>query len=162
MLRWKIFVPMAIGLALLGMLGSKFWSASASQRQITALQENGPVEFSQDGGQVRASLPPEGSMAELLADLDPSGIESLLAGRNLVLQRTGKEPADAETAAMLDLILAEAAATGQYYAAATQLQALAKENGSQSSLVIWGDRLVAEIGDSRYSYIAQQVVGVSP
>lgn len=161
-MRWKLFVPLAIVLTLLGMLGSKYWSASASHRQIAALQQEGSAEIAEDKERVIISLSPEGDLADLLAKLDEAQVEAILAGRELRLQRTGAQPVDVALARQLDLIIAQAAATREYYTASQQLQELAAERGYRSALVIWGERVVAAVENDRNSYIAQQAMGVNP
>lgn len=101
-------------------------------------------------------------MADLLAKLDEAQVEAILAGRELRLQRTGAQPVDVALARQLDLIIAQAAATREYYTASQQLQELAAERGYRSALVIWGERVVAAVENDRNSYIAQQAMGVNP
>lgn len=162
MLRWKLFVPLAVVLTLLGMLGSKYWSASASHRQILALEQASTAEIAAEEEAVIISLTANGDLEDLLAELDAVEVEAILADRNLKLQRTETQPVDTILVRQTDLILAQAVATREYYSASLQLQELAEERGYRSALVIWGERVVAEVGNEKTSYIAQQAMGVNP
>lgn len=161
-MRWKLFVPLAVVLTLLGMLGSKYWSASASHRQIAALQQEGSAEISKDKEAVIIRLTAKGDLADLLAKLDAVQVKAILAGRELHLQRADTQPVDVVLARQLDLILAQAAATREYYSASMQLRELAEKWGYSSALVVWGERVVAEVGNESHNYIAQRAMGVNP
>lgn len=162
-MRWKLFIPLAVILTLLGMLGSNYWSASASHRQFAALQqESVAANISENEGSIVLSLEANGDLADILAHLDQEKVNRVLAGRELKLHRTGLEPMDLDISRQVDLLVAQAVATREYYSASLMLEKMAQEHGYSSALVIWGDRVVAEVGDSLEGHIAQQVMEVSP
>jgi len=161
MLRWKLFVPLAVILTLLGLMGSKYWSASASHRQISALQQACSLKILEKKDHFTINFA-EKELPDVLADLDSKSVEMILDGKDLKLMRDQTQPIEAVLARQTDLIVAEAVATKEYYRASLQLQALAEKSGYSSALVIWGERLVAEVGDSEHSYIVQQPMEVNP
>jgi hypothetical protein len=162
MLRWKLFVPLAVALTLLGMMGSKYWSASASHRQISALQQASSLKILEKEDQVIIHFPDQKELPDVLADLDSRSVEMILADKDLKFVREQTQPIEAGLARQTDLIVAEGVATKEYFQASLQLLAMAEKSGYSSALVIWGERLVAEVGDSEHSYIVQQPMGVNP
>jgi 3-hydroxy-3-methylglutaryl CoA synthase len=162
LMRWKLFLPLAVILTLLGMLGSNYWSASASHRQIAALQQESVANISENEDSIVLSLEANGDLADILANLDQEKVNRVLAGRELKLQRTGLVPIDLDFSRQVDLLVAQAVATREYYSASLMLEKMAQEHGYNSALVIWGDRVVAEVGDSLECHIAQQVMEVRP
>lgn len=161
-MRWKIFLPLAVVLTLLGLLGSKYWSASASHRQIEALQQESAADFMETADALIISLDARGDLADLLVRLDEEKVSQALAGRDLRFQRTGQGQIDLDLSRQVDLLVAQAVATRQYYESSLLLEKLAQQHGYNSSLILWGKRLVAEVGNSVESHIVQQVLEVSP
>lgn len=161
MLRWKIFVPLAVCLTLLGLLGSKYWSLSASQRRIAAMEEEGlAVMESPDG--ITFTFAAEDDLAGLLARLDPGQVKGVLGEKDFSLEREGARAVEPDLADQVELILLEAAATGRYYSASRELRELADKWGYSGDLALWGDEVVAEVKKGDSSYIAHIEAGVKP
>lgn len=161
-MRWKLFLPLAIVLTLLGMLSSKYWAASASRRQIEALQQESGAIFTETDAAIVISFDANSHLADILVRLDEGKVNKVLAGRDLKFQRTGLEPIEPAVVRQVELLVAQAVATHQYYEASLKLEVLAREHGYNSTLVLWGDRLVAEVGNSSEDHIVQQALEVSP
>lgn len=161
-MRWKLFLPLAVVLTLLGMLSSKYWAASASHRQIAALQQESGAVFTETDDAIVISFDADSDLADILVRLDEGKVNKVLAGRELKLQRTGLEPIEPDVVRQVELLVAQAVATHEYFEASLKLQKLAQEHGYSSSLVLWGKRLVAEVGNSCEGRIVQQALEVSP
>lgn len=162
MLRWKLFVPLAVGLTLLGLSISKYWTVSASERQLSALNQDGKAELVIEEDALVIVLAADAELAELLAGLAPDQVQQVAAGRELHLQRTERQQADPALAAQMQLILAQAIATGEYYTASRQLTDLARDWQGTATFLLWGNRVVAEIDAKEWGCIAQAEMRLNP
>jgi len=151
MLRWKIFIPMAILLTVAGLLGSYFWSASASNRYLSALNETENAQIMLEDGLVSIKIN-DGSIADILGELDSKQVEEF-ASDSLSIERAGAGEVSPSLQGQVDLVVHEAVATREYFQANLQLQDLASRWDLEAEMIIWGDKLVAEVGDSGHSYI---------
>lgn len=163
MLRWKIFIPLAVLLTGLGLLGSYYWTASASSRSLSALNSYDNVNFNLEDNYLILSVKGGQALATTLENLETSEIKSILTQRELKIQRKDFLPVDSNLVQQVELILAQAAATHEYYEASLHLKNLAEIWGYESVMFIWEDRVVAELNDTQSSIIAQRILkGVSP
>jgi len=162
MLRWKLFVPLAVVLTAAGLLGSYFWSASASARYLSTLENQAVADITIDGDDLIISLKTGQALPEILEELNYDQLAKISGENRINFVRIGKESTDSSLNHQVDLILAQAIATREYYAANLLLKDLAAEWGYSADMVIWQDMVVAEIGDSQESYIASSVREVGP
>lgn len=163
MLRWKIFIPLAVLLTGLGLLGSYYWTASASSRSLSALNSHDNVSFNLEDNYLILSVNDGQALATTLKNLETSEIRAILTESELKIQRKGYLPVDSSLVQQVELILAQAAATHEYYEASLHLNNLAEIWGYESVMFIWEDRVVAELSDAQSSIIAQRLLkGVSP
>ena len=156
MLRWKLFIPLAIGLTALTLMGSYFWSASASNRYLSALNNQSVAEIAVEGSNLLVSIDSGQALAEILDGFDSQQVNKLAADKVLKFHRVDLESIGPALENQVELIVAQAAATSEYYQASLLLGDLADRWGYGSEMFIWEGRIVAEVGNSKYSYITQR------
>lgn len=156
MLRWKIFIPLAIILTAAGLLISYHWTQSASTRHLSAL-DSAAVDFELEGNTLAIKL----RKGQALADAFPGSdgkLAKVVKNRELRIFREGKKTVDAHLAQDVDLIMAQAVATKEYYHASRLLKDLAAEHGYAAEMLLWQGMLIVEIEDAQHSYIAFRTV----
>lgn len=153
MLRWKLFVILAVIFVALGLAGNKYITGSAHRHDLTLLEDTG-LQVAFDGDKLRIDIESDESLTDVFNGLEPTVAETIFANYSLRLGRLGFEQVDSALSARVDLILAQAVATGEFYTASTLLEQVAKEQGYKSSMIMWGQRLVAEIANEKRCYIA--------
>lgn len=158
MLRWKLFIPLAILFTVIGLLGNHYWSASASSRSLSSLNDIDNVSVVLEDKQMLISVNNGQALADILKKLETSQIRELLSDRELKLQRSESLPVETGLVQQVDLILAQAASTHEFYAASLDLRELARQQGYSAAMFIWEDRIVAEVANGERNYIAQQPV----
>lgn len=158
MLRWKLLIPLAILLTGIGLLGNHFWFASASSRSLSSLNDLENVSVALEDTHMLISVNNGQALADILDNIDHSQIKELLSDRELKLQRSESLPVETGLVQQVDLILAQAASTHEFYTASLSLQELARQQGYNAVMIIWEDRIVAEVAKGELSYIAQQPV----
>lgn len=163
MLRWKLFIPMAVILTVLGLLGNYYWNASASKRNISALNNQAAAEVEVLGDQLSVNLKSGQALADLLFKLDSAQLKKIGADKEIVLRRSDYNTVEADLTQEIDLLVAQAVATNEYYEASKTLKGLAEEWGYEASMIIWQGSLVAEVGNNTHSYITLlPLKGVNP
>jgi ABC-type histidine transport system ATPase subunit len=156
MLRWKLFIPLAVGLTALALLGSYFWSATASNRYLSALNNQSVAEIAVQGNRLSISIDSGQALTEILEGFDAQQLNKLAAGKVLDFQRKEMQSIDSVLANKIELVVAQAAETREYYQASLLLEELAKQWGHEAEMFIWEGRIVAEVGSSQHSYITQR------
>jgi len=155
MLRWKLFIPFTIALTAVALLGSYFWTASSSTRQLSALNNQAVASIVIEGNQLSITFENGQALAKVLEELDNDQIRTIFSDKIVKLQRRDVASLDASLANQIELIVAQAAATQEYYNASLDLNDLAGQWGFEATMILWEDRIVAEVGNSTHSYIAQ-------
>lgn len=156
MLRWKLFLPLAIGLTVVALIGSYYWSATASNRYLSSLNNQAVAEIALEGNRLSIQIEGGQALIEILSELDSEQVNKLSAGKYLRFERVNAEPLDSFWANQVDLIVAQAAATREYYHGHMLLEDLAADLGLEADLFIWEGRLVAEVSSQSLSYISQR------
>lgn len=152
-MRWKIFIPLAIVLTAAGLLGSIYWSNTASTRYLSVLDTEA-TDVVVEGKTITIKLKNGQALADILDYLDGPQLAKVTRERELVLSRVDMLPVDTSLTQEVHLILAQAVATKEYYKASLMLRDLAADRGYSSEMLIWQGMLIAEIADTRHSYIA--------
>ena len=150
-LRWKLFIPLACILTVAGLLGSYFWNASASQRQLAALNKQTEARVEIRGDQIIITVDKGHDLADVLSRIDRVKVERL--NKVLRLQRAGVQELEPALARQIDLIAAQSVATREYYHASEDLKELAARWGYEADMLIWEGWIVAEVGNNECSYI---------
>lgn len=156
MLRWKIFIPLAIVLTAAGLLISHFWTQSATTRHLSAL-DSVAADIELEGNTLVIKLDEGQALAEVFPGSDGM-VAKAIKNRELKISREGKGPVNAGLAQEVDIILAQAVATKEYYQASCLLRELATEHGYKAEMLLWQEMLIAEIADAGHSYIALRPV----
>lgn len=157
MLRWKLFISLVILLTAVGLLGSYYWSASASNRYLLGWDKS-VADVTIDGGIMSIELNNGQTLAEILHVLDDGELAKMASKKKLEITRADMEPVDISLAGDVELILAQAVATSEYYQASLLLKELATRQGYSAQMLIWQGMVVAEIYDAQHSYITLRPV----
>lgn len=153
-MRWNLFVPLAVLCTVLGLLGNYYWHVSASTRYLAHVKEQADADISMVGDTLLISISAGQALSEFLPRLEGDKLGKLLARNKIDLCRKDSLPVDGGLKNQVDLVVAQALATEEFYNAERILRQLAEEHGMTAELTIWQGLLVAEVRDAGHSYIA--------
>lgn len=155
-MRWKIFIPLAILLTAAGLLGSFYWSNITSTRYLSRL-DSLEADVALEGKTVTITINDGQALSDIFNDRDDVQLPMTNEGQ-LKIFRGDMLPIDSSLSQQVQLILAQAVATKEYYQASLLLRELATDRGYGSEMLIWQGMLIVEITDARHSYIALKPV----
>lgn len=152
MFRWKIFLPLALAVSLLALAGNHFWVASVDNRGLNSLIGEDIEDVSREEDTVFLVLSADSDMFQALSFIDEQGGADLFAGRVLQLSRAERNPVPDELANEIELLVAQTAATRQYYEAAAELATLAETWGYKAHVIVWNRYLMVEVDNGREAF----------
>lgn len=152
-MRWKIFIPLAIILTAVGLLGSYYWANIASARYLSGL-DSLAADVVLEGKTITIILNDGQALADIFDDLDDAQLPMVTSERQLKITRDDMVPVDTGLSQQVQLILAQAVATKEYYQGSLLLKELATDRGYSSEMLLWRGMLIVEIADAQHSFIA--------
>lgn len=152
MLRWKLFIPLAIFLTVLALAGNFFAEAKLAGSGIAGIDDPSITELRLTRQEMIVVVEP-GQLKTALLVLEDGGAQRQLLGRRLSVKAPqGQGSINSELRLEADLLLAQAVATREYWQVGLILKEQAARQGYQANLYVWGSWFIMEIYNSTEVY----------